>query len=208
MKRRDFLGLAVATVLAPPISARAQPQGERRIGVLMSIAEDDPQARPRVAAFEEGLRSSGWRIGQDLRVDWRWSAGDRNRMQAYAAELVAMKMEVIVANSPQVTSELRKETQSIPIVFVQVADPVGSGFVASLAKPGGNITGLASFEPELGGKWLEILKQVAPRVARAQVILDPEFAGYVSLSQVIETVAASVGIVPIVARVRDSADIR
>jgi putative tryptophan/tyrosine transport system substrate-binding protein len=209
MRRREFLGLVGATVVAWPLAARAQrPAQTRRIAVLMSIAEGDPEGRRRVAAFEEGLRSFGWSSGQNLRVEWRWAAGDPNRMQAYAAELVALKMEVIVANGPHVTEVLLKETQYIPIVFVQVADPVGSGFVASLAKPGGNVTGFASFEPELGGKWLQILKEIAPRVTRILIILDPQFVGYVALSQMIETVAPTLGVVPIVARIRDSAEIK
>jgi ABC-type uncharacterized transport system substrate-binding protein len=209
MKRREFLRLVGATGASWPLSARAQQISQtRRIAVLMAIAEGDPEGYARAAAFEEGLRSSGWSIGRNLRVEWRWTAGDRNRMQAYAAEVVAMKMEVIVANGPQVTTELRKETQDIPIVFVQVADPVGSRFVASLAKPGGNVTGLASFEPELAGKWLEILRELAPGMTRVQIILDPEFVGYVALSQMIETAAPRFGIVPIVAPIRDSGEIR
>ena len=173
MKRREFITLIGGTAAAWPLAARAQRADQmRRIGVLMSIADGDLVARGRVAAFEERLRSLGWSMGQNVHVDWRWAAGDPNRMKAYAAELVAMKMEVIVANSPQVTGVLAKETKDIPIVFVQVADPLGSGFVASLAKPGGNVTGFASFDPQLGGKWLEILKEIAPRVARAQILLE------------------------------------
>lgn len=209
MKRREFLHLVGAGVIAWPLPASAQiPDQTRRIAVLMSIAEADPQGRARVAVLEEGLRSLGWSSGRNLRIEWRWAAGDPGRMQAYAAELVAMKMEVIVANGPQVTEALLKETQVIPIVFVQVADPLGSGFVASLAKPGGNVTGFASFEPELGSKWLDILKQIAPRVTRIQIILDPQFVGYFALSHVIESRAPKLGIVPIVSRVRNSADIK
>ncbi|MBO0756231.1 MAG: ABC transporter substrate-binding protein [Bradyrhizobiaceae bacterium] len=209
MKRRGFLQLVGATVIAWPLPARAQgPDQMRRIAALMSIAEADPEGRARVAAFEEGLRSLGWSSGRNLRIEWRWAAGDPNRMQAYAAELVAMKMEVILANGPHVTEALLKETRDIPIVFVQVADPRGSGFVASLAKPGGNVTGFASFEPGLGSKWLDILKQIAPGVTRIQIILDPQFAGYVALSHVIESRAPTMGVVPIVARVHNSADIK
>jgi ABC-type uncharacterized transport system substrate-binding protein len=209
MKRRKFITLIGGAAAAWPLAARAQRADQmRRIGVLMSIADGDLVARGRVAAFEEGLRSLGWSIGQNVHVDWRWAAGDPNRMKAYAAELVAMKMEVIVANSPQVTGVLLKETKDIPIVFVQVADPLGSGFVASLAKPGGNVTGFASFDPQLGGKWLEILKEIAPRVTRAQILLDSQYVGYVALSQVIETVASKLGVVPVVARIHDSAEIK
>ena len=188
---------------------RARSCGTRRdeFGVLMSIAEDDSEGRARVAAFEEALRSSGWNA-RNLRVDWRWGAGNPDRIKSHAVQLVAMKMEVIVANSPQVTGVLLKETRDIPIVFVQVADPVGSGFVASLAKPGGNVTGFASFDPELGGKWFEILKEIAPRVTRIQILLDPQFVGYVALAQMIETVALRTGVVTTVARVQDSAEIK
>jgi putative ABC transport system substrate-binding protein len=210
MKRRDFLGLVgVAVMIASPIATRAQPGGPtRRVGVLMSIAEDDPQGRARVEVFEETLRSAGRAPGRNLRIDWRWAAGDPNRIKAYAAELVAMKMDVIVANSPQVTEALLKETQDIPIVFVQVADPVGSGFVASLATPGGNVTGFSSFEPELGGKWLEVLKEIAPRVTRMQIILDAQFVGYVALAQMIEAVGGRLGITTVVTQVQNSAHIK
>lgn len=209
MKRRELLGLVGATVVAWPVAARAQQSDQtRRVAVLMSIAEGDPEALARVAAFEGGLRSIGWSSGRNLRVEWRWGAGDPNRIKVYAAELVAMKMEVIVANSPQVTGVLLKETKDIPIVFVQVADPVGSGFVASLAKPGGNVTGFASFEPELGGKWLEILKEIAPRVTRVQIMLDSQFVGYVALSESIETLAPKFGVMPIITRVRNSDEIK
>jgi putative ABC transport system substrate-binding protein len=128
-------------------------------------------------------------------------------MRTYAAELVAMKAELILANSPQVTAILRQETQTIPIIFVQVADPLGSGFVASLAKPGGNVTGFASFQPELGSKWVEILKEIAPWVTRVGVILVPQFPGYVAIWRVIATVAPTFGIEPTVAHVHDVADI-
>jgi putative tryptophan/tyrosine transport system substrate-binding protein len=209
MKRREFLRLIGATGFSWPCTAAAQRIDQpRRIGVLMSIAEDDPEGRVRAAALQEGLQLAGWSVGRNLLLEWRWAAGDRDRMQRYADELVAMRAEAIVANSPQVTAELRKATRDIPIIFVQVADPVGSGFVASLAKPGGNVTGLASFEPQLAGKWLEILRDLAPRVTRVLTILDPEFAGYVALSQMIEAVAPRLGIVPIIARVRNSVEIR
>jgi putative tryptophan/tyrosine transport system substrate-binding protein len=209
MKRRELITLVGGAALVCPLVALAQQlERKRRIGALMAIAEADPQGRARVAVFEEGLRSLGWSSDGNLRIEWRWAAGDPGRMQAYAAELVAMEMEVILANGPQVTEVLLKATQDIPIVFVQVADPLGSGFVASLAKPGRNVTGFASFEPELGSKWLDILNQIAPRVTRIQIILDPQFVGYVALSRAIESRAPTLGIVPIVARVHNSAEIK
>jgi putative ABC transport system substrate-binding protein len=208
LRRREFLGI-FGMAAAWSVGARAQtPDQTRRVAVLMSIAEADPEGRARVAAFEEALRSFGWSSGRNLRIEWRWAAGNSNRMQAYAAELVSMKMEAIVANSPHVTELLLKETKDIPIVFVQVADPVASGFVASLAKPGGNVTGFASFEPELGGKWLEILKQIAPQVTRIQIIVDPQFVGYVALSQFIESLAPRFGVVPITSPIHDAAGIK
>lgn len=207
MQRREFLVLVGAAV-ALPRTGRAQVKAPtRRVGVLMSIAENDAEGPGRVAAFEEGLRAAGWN-DRNLRVDWRWGAGDSNRIRAHAAQLVAMNMDVIVANSPQVTGALLKETQNTPIVFVQVADPVGSGLVSNLARPGRNVTGFASFEPELGGKWFEILKAIAPRVTRILIMLDSQFLGYVALAQMIEAVGQKGGVLPIVARVHNSAEIR
>ena len=205
LKRREFISLLGAA--AWPGATRAQQGEPRRIGALMSIAENDPEGQSRVAAFEQRLRSLGWRNGDNISVNYRWAASDPDRMRTYGAELIAMKPELLLANSPQVTAILKQQTQTLPIVFVQVADPIGSGIVPNLAKPGGNITGFASFQPEMGSKWLEILKELAPRVTRVAVLLDPKFAGYVAISQVIENVAPSFGVKPMVARIPDGADI-
>jgi putative ABC transport system substrate-binding protein len=205
LKRREFMTLIGAA--AWPLAARAQQGEPRRIGALMSIAENDPEGQSRVAAFEQRLRSLGWRNGDNISVNYRWAASNPDRMQTYGAELIAMKPELLLANSPQVTAILKQQTQTIPIVFVQVADSIGSAIVPNLAKPGGNVTGFASFQPEMGSKWLEILKELAPRVTRVAVLLDPKFAGYVAISQVIEEAAPSFGVKSMVARIPDGADI-
>jgi putative ABC transport system substrate-binding protein len=209
--RRGFISAvsgAVGSSFFHAIAVRAQANRMRRIGMLMSIAQDDREGQARAAAFEEGLGSLGWTNGRDLRIDWRWSAGDPTRMRSLAAELVAAKTDLIVANSPQVTTIVRQETSTIPIVFVQVADPLGSGLVTSLAKPGGNVTGFASFRPELGSKWLEILTEIVPGIAHVGVILDPQFSGYVALSKAIETAAPALGVVSTIAGVHNAAEIK
>jgi putative ABC transport system substrate-binding protein len=191
-----------------PFTAGAQQsEGARRIGVIMGFAEDDAVWQPYLAAFRQRLQEFGWSEGRNLSIECRWAAGDANRMTVYAAELVAMKPAVVLVNSPQITMILLKQTRTVPIVFVQVADPVGSGIVPNLAKPGGNVTGFASFQPEMGSKWLEILKEIAPGVARVAIVLDPQFIGYIAISQVIETVAPSFGVRSTVVRIPDAADI-
>jgi putative ABC transport system substrate-binding protein len=132
----------------------------RRVGVLMNLAESDLESQTRIAAFREGLRKLGWTEGRELQIDYRWFAGDPDRARAYAAELVKLKPEVIFAATSSSLAPLQRETRSVPIVFAQLADPVGGGFVASLARPGGNITGFANFEYAIGAKWLELLKQI------------------------------------------------
>src|SRR5262249_54573241 len=148
-----------------PLVARAQ-QGERmrRIGVLMPIAADDPEAPGRVAAFAQGLGELGWTVGRNVRIDYRWAAGDADKIRRYAAELVALAPDVILVTSTPAVAVLLQATRSVPIVFVTVIDPVGSGFVASLAQPGGNATGFTVYEYSMSGKWLELLKEIAPRV--------------------------------------------
>jgi putative ABC transport system substrate-binding protein len=208
MKRRDFVSYALIGGVGTlsPLKAVAREQ-MRRVGIIMSIAEGDPEGTARVRAFEETLQSLNWTAGRNLALHYYWAAGDADCMDSYAAELVAMNPDVIVANSPQVTAAIRSATRTIPIIFVQVADPIGSGFVASLAKPGGNVTGFASFQPELGGKWVEILKEIAPRVTRVEVVLDPRFSGYVALSRVIMAAAPSFDMTPMIAEVHNELEI-
>jgi hypothetical protein len=164
MKRRFFITLLVGAA-AWPLAARAQ-QAERmrRIGVLMAMTADDPESQARLAAFAQGLQQSGWTVGQNVRVDYRWSSGNADNMRKYAAELVALAPDVILAHSSAAVAPLLQATRTIPIVFTTVSDPVGAGYVDSLARPGGNATGFLVWEYSIAGKWLELLKEIAPRV--------------------------------------------
>jgi putative tryptophan/tyrosine transport system substrate-binding protein len=176
MRRREFitfLGGASAWPLAAwPLGVRAE-NGTRRIGVLLALREDDPTVKARVAAFQQKLESLGWTEGRNIRIDYRFTSGDAERARAYAAELVALKPNVIFAAPTSAAAALQRESRSEPVVSAQVADPVGAGLVASLARPGGNMTGFAHFEFPMGAKWMELLKQIAPNVTRAAVIYDP-----------------------------------
>src|SRR5262245_55213848 len=174
MKRREFLGVLAGAMAAWPPTVRAQQPATpiRRIGVLMNLDESDRVGLARLAAFVDGLQQSGWSNGRNLQIEIRWGAGDADRFRQHAAELVALAPEVILAGSGATMPALLQATRSIPIVFTQVPDPVGAGFVASLARPGGNVTGFLTFEYSLSGKWVELLKQIAPRVTRAGVLRD------------------------------------
>ena len=207
--RREFITLLGGAATAWPLAARGQ-QGERirRIGLLSGNAREDVQSPPSIAAFTKGLQALGWTDGQNLKIEYRWSAGNLDLMKEYARELVALKLDLIVAHTTQVVAALRQETTTIPIVFVIVSDPVGSGFVNSLANPGGNITGFINIESSLGGKWVELLKEVAPRTTHAAIIFNPETAPYAEYyRQPFETAARSFGIKPTAAAVRSAAEI-
>jgi putative ABC transport system substrate-binding protein len=156
----------------------------RRIGFLMPSAETDTNAQSRVAAFREGLQQLGWTEGRNIRIDYRW-ADDSGRIRPYAEELVRLSPDVILANGNPIVAAVLQQTRTVPIVFVQVADPVGSGLIQSLARPGGNITGLTNFELSRAGKWLELLKEIAPTLTRVAVILHPETAAHVAFLRVI-----------------------
>jgi putative ABC transport system substrate-binding protein len=174
MKRRDFVTLLGAAA-AWPLAARAQQAGRvYRIGMLMGQPEGDPENASRIAAFRLALGKLGWSEGRNLLIDMRWGAGDPDRMRTHGKELSGLAPDIVVAESTPATAALRQEARGVPIVFLQVANPIGAGFVASLAHPGGNITGFTNFEPSMGGKWLELLKEVAPRLARAAAIFNPE----------------------------------
>ena len=204
MRRRQFIKLLGGAAVWP-LAARAQQP--RHIGVLTPFNERDPEVRSRVSAFQEALREAGWVEGRNIRIDYRWAAGDLDRIRAYAAEIVGLAPEAILGASTPVLAALRKETQTIPIVFTGVSDPVGVGFVASLARPGGNLTGFANFEPEMGGKWLQELKQVAPSVNRVAFILNRQNASWASLFRAIEAVAPTFGLTASAIDVRDAIDI-
>jgi putative ABC transport system substrate-binding protein len=193
VKRRDFITLLGGAAMWP-VAARAQ-QGERmrRIGVLVNLASDDPEALARLAAFHQGLQEAGWVVGRNLRIDYRWGAGDADRFRRYATELVALVPEVVVATSGTTVPWLLEATRSVPIVFTQTPDPVGAGFVASLAHPGANITGFTSFDFSIAGKLLELLKDIAPRVTRAVVLRDIDPGG-IGQWGAIQTAAPSFGV--------------
>ena len=176
MRRRSFITL-LGGAAAWPLTARAQ-QGERmrRIGVLIGSAASDPESLPRTTAFENGLAEAGWMPGRNVRIDYRWAGGDLGEMQALAKELVESQPDVILASSTPVVAALVRETRTIPIVFVVVSDPIGSGFVANLPRPGGNVTGFINIESSLGGKWVELLKEIAPGIDRVAVMFNPETA--------------------------------
>ena len=209
MHRRKFIRLLGGAAATWPLGARAQ-QGEqmRRIGVLTSgAAADDPDGQARSAAFVQGLQQLGWTDGRNMRIDYRWGAGDADNMRKYAAELVALAPDVIVASGTASVAPLLQATRTVPIVFVQVTDPVGAGFVDSLARPGGNATGFLLFEYAISGKWLELLKEIAPRVSRAGVIRDPAQTAGTGQFGVIQSVAPSLGMDVSAINLRDAAEI-
>ena len=178
LKRREFMTL-LGCAAAWPLAASAQPSDKvRRIGALMPLAESDEEAHTLVAAFVAGLREHGWQAGREVSIDYRWTAGDAERIHAYAKELVEQNPDLILARSSPVVMALMQQTSTIPIVFFQVVDPVGQGFVASLARPGGNLTGFTIFEPRIASKWLELLKQIAPHLARAALLYNPRTAAF------------------------------
>ena len=166
MERREFITLLGGAAVAWPIAARAQQGGERRIGVLMGMVENDPEARLRVAAFRQGLREIGWTESRNIHIEFRWAGDEPKLARAYAAELVGAASEIIVAHAAMTVAAAQQQTRSLPIVFVQVADPVGQGFIASFAQPGGNTTGFVSFEDSISAKWLELLKELVPQASR------------------------------------------
>ena len=191
--RRELLAALGSAAAAWPLAARAQ-QGERmrHIGVLMNLAVGDPEGEARIAAFVQGLQQLGWSDGRNVRIDYRWAAGDTGRFHRYAEELLALGPDVILASATPSVQALQQATRTVPIVFAIVADPVGAGFVDSLARPGGNVTGFTPFEYGMSGKWLELLKEVVPRVTRVAVLRDLT----IGLGQLgaIQSVAPSLGV--------------
>jgi putative tryptophan/tyrosine transport system substrate-binding protein len=173
MRRRALLTL-LAGAAAWPLAARAQqPERIRRIGVLLNLASDDVEGQARLAAFHQGLQQLGWTVGRNVQIDYRFAAGDAERIRKYAAELIAVAPDAILSTGSPSVAAFQQATRTVPIVFVTVVDPVSSGFVDTLARPGGNITGFALYEYSISGKWLELLKQIAPRMTRAAVLRDP-----------------------------------
>jgi putative ABC transport system substrate-binding protein len=205
--RREFITLLGGAVAAWPLAARAQqPERIRRIGALSPRA-DDPEARALLAAFLQGLAQLGWLEGRNVRIDARWGAGDTDRIRRYAAELVALAPDVILATSTATVAPLQQATRTVPIVFASVIDPVGAGFVASLARPGGNTTGFTIYEYGISGKWLELLKQIAPGVTRAAILRDPAIASGIGQFAAIQGAAPPFGVEVSPVNVHDGADI-
>ncbi len=195
MSCRDIITLLSGAVFGWPASAKSQKSdGTRRIGVLSGIAANDPDVPLRVSAFSQGLNELGWIEGRNVVVEYRWAAGDLNRMGVFAKELVDFQSDVIVAQSTPSVAALRRETKTMPIVFVNVADPVGSGMVASLARPGGNVTGFTNFEPAMGSKWLQLLKEAAPAVDRVAALFNPRTTPYAVFLGAVQAAAPTFGI--------------
>ena len=208
MRRREFLSLVGGTVVVWPLTARAQqPERMRRIGALIAFAENDPEQRARNTAFLNRLEELGWKDGRNLRIDYRFSEGDPERMRAHARELVALSPDLILVQTNPALTALLQTTSTVPCVFVQVSDPVDSGFVKSLAHPGGNLTGFTNFEPEMGGKWLQVLKENAPDIVRAVVLLHADLPVHSAYLRAAETAGRQFGTAVIAAEVRNVADI-
>jgi putative tryptophan/tyrosine transport system substrate-binding protein len=207
VKRRAFITL-LGGAAAWPLAARAQ-QGERvrRIGVFMNLASDDAEGQARNAAFLQGLQQSGWTVSRNVQIDYRWSAGDAELFRRHAAELAVLAPDVILATGSATVGPLLQATRTVPIVFVQVPDPVGAGFVESLARPGGNATGFTIYEYGIAGKWLELLKEIAPSVTRVAVLRDPAIAAGAGQLGAIQSVAPSLGVELRPLGVRDAGEI-
>jgi putative tryptophan/tyrosine transport system substrate-binding protein len=208
MKRRAFITLLVGGAAAWPLAARAQP-GERmrRIGVLMSAVEGDQRRLESITAFAQGLAELGWTVGRNVRIEYRWGAGDLDRFRRYAAELIALSPDVVLATAGSIVGAFQQASRTVPIVFVTTIDPVGGGWVESLSRPGTNATGFASYEFSMSGKRLELLKEIAPGVKRVAVIRDPSVPAGSGGLAAIQTVAPSLGVELTPVGVRDAGEI-
>jgi putative ABC transport system substrate-binding protein len=208
IRRRDFITLLGGAAAGWPLAARAQ-QGDRvrRIGVLMPYDENDAAYKARLPAFTQALAGLGWTDGRNVRMDLRWGGGDINRIRALAQELVGLQPDIILTNGTPTTVAVQRETRMIPIVFVGVSDPVVSSIVPRLDRPSGNVTGFATFEASLGGKWLELLCEIAPGLKRAAMLFNPDTAPVSTLMPAIETAARSLKVVPIIAPIHSDAEI-
>ncbi len=209
MRRREFIGLLGGAAVSWPLGGRAQQAGYvRRIGFLLGLTENDPEGHARIVAFRQGLETLGWTEGRNVRIDYRFAGGDPERVRSYAAELLAWAPDLIVAHSAPVVAALKQATSTIPIVFVVVNDPVGLALIASLAHPGGNITGFTFVDFEMIGKWLELLKEIAPNVVRAGLMFNPDVAPYFHVYlREFGAVPTSLAVEITAAPVRDAAEI-
>ena len=209
MKRREFITLLGGAAAAWPLAARGAQQGERvrRIGVLMSAVEGDQRGLESITAFAQGLSELGWTVGRNVRIEYRWGAGDLDRFRRYAAELIALSPDVVLATAGSIVGAFQQASRSVPIVFVTTIDPVGSGWVESLSRPGTNATGFAAYEFSMSGKRLELLKEIAPDVKRVAVIRDPSVPAGSGGLAAIQTVAPSFGVELTPVGVRDAGEI-
>ena len=207
MKRREFMALASWFIACPQLASGQSSERKRRIGLLSPFSEQDNETQARLAAFKQLLDKLGWTEGRNIQIDLRFSDGNPERTRAAAAELIALAPDVLVAYANPAVSALKPLTRTIPIVFTQVSAPIESGFVSNLAKPEGNVTGFHSFEPSMGGKWLELLKEIAPRLRRVAVVYDPNIAANVAFLRAAEAASPSFGMAVTEAPVRDGADI-
>ena len=196
MKRREFIALLGGAAVAWPIAgvAQEQPERMRRVGVLISSTEDDPQVRPQTAAFQQGLLELGWMEGRNVRIDFRFLGEEPNRLKTYAAELVALKPDAVLASGPTAVVALQQESITLPIVFTQVNDPVGAGLVETLARPGRNVTGFTPTEFSIAGKMLEMLRDLASDVGQVGVILDAKLSDQIGMWLAMDAVAQSLGL--------------
>src|SRR5262245_23238761 len=208
MRRREFITVVAGGAAAWPLAVRAQ-QGDRvrRIGVLMPSGENDPEGKRRVSAFTRALADFGWTDGRNIRMDLRWAGTDNNRIRALAQELVGLQPEIILTHSTPATVALQRETRTIPTVFATVADPVASGIVARLDRPSGNITGFATNEASLAGKWVELLFEIAPGLKRVAIMFNPDTAPVSSYMPSLETAARSLKVATITAPVHSDVEI-
>jgi putative ABC transport system substrate-binding protein len=207
MRRREFVTLVGSAIVWPFAADAQQPDRIRRVGVLISSASDDPVAQARVATFVQGLRQLGWTDGRNVRIDTRWVSNNVDNGRKYAAELIALAPDVILAGGGLATTSLLQATRAIPIVFAQIPDPVGAGYVDSLGKPGGNATGFTIMEYSLSGKWLELLKEIAPAVTRVAVLRDPAVAAGAGQFGAIQSAASSAGVEVSPINLRDAGEI-
>jgi putative ABC transport system substrate-binding protein len=209
MRRREFIaGLGSAAAAWPVLGAAQQADRVRRLGVLLPGDENDPLvAKSRLSAFTQALAGSGWTDGRNVRIELRWAGGDINRIRALAQELVRLQPDAILTIADSATAAIQRETRTIPIVFTNVGDPVVSGIVASLNQPGGNITGFAVYEPSMGGKWLELLLEIAPGLKRPAIMFNPDTPEASLFMPSLETAARSLKVVPIVAHIHSDAEI-
>jgi putative tryptophan/tyrosine transport system substrate-binding protein len=208
MRRREFITLSCSVAMWPLAARAQQGEPERRIGVLMSTPENDPEGQERIAALLQALQQLGWTAGLNVQIDYRWSAGDAGEARKYAAELVALAPNVILASGAAAMEPLLQATRTVPIVFALAADPVGAGYVDSLSRPGGNVTGFMTQEYGFGGKWLELLKEIVPGVTRVAVIRDFAITAGIGMFGAIQSAAPSLGVEVRPVNVRDAVEMQ